>query len=43
LTTLLWPIYFLEYIVRVRSNVVVLGCGIVLPRLEVDVMALIIV
>jgi hypothetical protein len=26
-------------LVRVRVNVVVLGCGIVLPRLEVDVVA----
>jgi hypothetical protein len=43
LTTLLWSINFSEYLVCVCANVVVLGCGIVLPRLEVDVVTLIVV
>jgi hypothetical protein len=43
MTTVLWPIYFSEYLVRVRANVVELGCGILLPRLEVGMMAFIVV
>jgi hypothetical protein len=43
LTTMLWSIYFSKYLVRVRANVIVLGCGVVLPRLEVDVVTLIVV
>jgi hypothetical protein len=39
----LWSICFSEYLVRVRANVVVLGGGEVLPRLEVDVVTLIVV
>jgi hypothetical protein len=43
MTTVLWPIYFSEYLVRVRANVFELGCGILLPRLEVGMMAFIVV
>jgi hypothetical protein len=43
MTTLLWPIYFSEYLIHVRANVVELGCSIVLPRLEVCMMAFIVV
>jgi hypothetical protein len=43
MTTVLWPIYFSKYLVRVRANVVELGCGILLPRLEVGMMAFIVV
>jgi hypothetical protein len=43
MTTVLWPIYFAEYLIRVCANFVELGCGIVLPRLEVGVMAFIVV
>jgi hypothetical protein len=42
-TTVLWPIYSSEYLVCVRPNVVELGCGIVLPGLEVGMMAFIVV
>jgi hypothetical protein len=41
--TVLWPIYFSEYLVCVRANVVELGCGILLPRLKVGMMAFIVV
>jgi hypothetical protein len=43
LTTMLGSIYFSEYLVRVRANAVVLSCCVVLPRLEVDVVMLIVV
>jgi hypothetical protein len=40
MTTVLWAIYFSEYLVRVRANVVELGCSILLPRVESFMMAL---
>jgi hypothetical protein len=43
MTTVLWPIYFSQHLVRVRANVVELGCGILLPRFEFFMMALIVV
>jgi hypothetical protein len=43
LLLMLWSIYFSEYLVRVRANVVVLGGGAFLPRLEVCVVELIFV
>jgi hypothetical protein len=41
--TLLWTINFSEYVVRVRADVVELGCVCLLSRVEYDAMAFIVV